>query len=451
MFVYLVMLAASVILGVILCGKRYGKVGKAIYCVVGAIAFIVISSIRFRVGYDFNSYGQMFANFQYQDLTDIMLSRTEKGYTFPLYILSLIFEDYYTVYIYTSIIIYSAVFWLIYKHSSMPWISVTAFLCLGVYFNSLCFLRQFIAGIIVAYALKFVSEKKSLYFFVLTFAAATFHWSALMMLGVYFLIRIKPGYIYLGISTAGTVLACVLSNSIMNWAVSNIYVYRSYDITRSVEASTGLSPRYTIMFGIVFLAAFLFRERLMKKNPANSLYINLLMFTVIFEALGMRHAILSRFAIITYLAPVLYLTPDLVTVAREFIQEFSRDKNKQFLANVGTASVASVFGIGMYLILMSVNYNGVMPYSTIAERNKVFEKPPMEEAVDTEDTEQTTEAALAEDSGTSAASSEQTEIGGGTAETSVPEIPGSEQPETEETMDEEELEQNILDAIGALG
>ena len=84
----------------------------------------------------------------------------EKGFILPLYVLNLAFEEYYVVFIYTSIIIYPAVFYLICKNSSNPWVSTTAFLCLGVFFNSICFLRQFIAALIVTYAVQYLNKKQ---------------------------------------------------------------------------------------------------------------------------------------------------------------------------------------------------------------------------------------------------------------------------------------------------
>ncbi len=45
------------------------------------------------------------------------------------------------------------------------------------------------------------------------------------------------------------------------------------------------------------------------------------MFTVVFEAMGMRHAILSRFAILTYLPPFLFLFPDMTVIIGQYIKE----------------------------------------------------------------------------------------------------------------------------------
>lgn len=359
MTVYYLMLAAAVALGVPLCGKRCGKWGKIVYCVICALGFTVISAIRFEVGYDYNLYGRVYYDMRFNDLDSISEQRMEKGFLMPLYILSLGFEEYYVVFIYTSIIIYAAVFGLIYKRSEIPWISVAAFLCFGLFFNSLCFLRQFIAALIIAYAIKFAHKKTLARYFILVIAASAFHWSALIMALLYVFLKIKPSWIYLGTVTAGTVLFCVFSRGAMLFFIDKFYMYKGYDPDSNPEASVGLSPRYTIIFGIVFLICFLFREKLIEKNPDNRIYINCLMFTVVFEAMGMRHAILSRFAILTYLPPFLFMLPGMTVTIGQYIKE---KKGKVLM--ILSAAAASLFAAGCYTVLMLNNYNGVMPYVT---------------------------------------------------------------------------------------
>ena len=288
-----------------------------------------------------------------------MLEKTEKGFYIPMYLFSLGYESYWTVFVYTSVLIYPLVFALIYKSSSKPWISVCAFLCFGVFFNSLCFLRQIIAAVIIAYAIKYVGTKDYFRFLIFVIAAAALHWSALIMTVIYFFLRIKPSWLYLGIAAAGTALFCIFSRSAMLFLISKFDMYKAYNPDTNPEASTGLPMRYTIMFGILYIICFLFRKKLIEKNPNNGIYINCLMFTTIFEAMGMRHAILSRFALLTYLPPILYLLPDAADVIIRYVKE-----KKGKIAAAVSASAAAVFSIACYTILIINNYNGVVPYTS---------------------------------------------------------------------------------------
>lgn len=367
MFVYISMLAAFVALGIPLCSSKLGKWGRAVYCIGAAVVFVVISALRFQVGYDYSMYGARYFDMKYSDYTDISFDRMEKGFLLPLYILSLAFDNYLTVFIYTSLIFYPVIFLFIYKYSEIPWVSVTAFMCLGLFFNSLCFLRQFMAALVITYAIKYVNEKNPVRFWVLCVAASAFHWSALIMVIMYFLLRIKPGYIYLGIMTVGTVVFCIISRSVMFWIIDNFYMYKGYDPDTHIEASIGLSPRYTIMFGIVFIICFIFRKRLIEKNQANSVYINCLMYTVIFEAMGTRHAILSRFAVLVYIPPIIYLLPDLVVVIKDYISEKIEDTKRCKAVKILAASGSAAAMLVCFVILMNNNYSGTVPYQSVID------------------------------------------------------------------------------------
>lgn len=387
MLLYIILLLGVVLLGIPLCSKKCGKWGRIVYCVTAAIVFAVIAAVRFQVGYDYNLYGGTYFNMKYMDIEEISVLKMEKGFLLPLYILDLAFEDYRTVFVYTSIIIYPAVFYLIYKNSSCPWISTAAYLCFGLFFNSLCFLRQVMAVLIVTYAIKYVCEKQPLKFFVLVLAASAFHWSALIALVMYILLRIKPGYIYTGLVTAGTVIFCVFSRRFMFWAIGNFYMYKGYDPETSVEAMNGLPIRYTVIFGVLFLICFIFRKRLIERNPNNSVYINCLMYTVVFEAMGTRHGILSRFTLIVYIPAILYLIPDLVYVIKDYISEKFGNGIRRNAVCICSSLAAVLFSTASYAVLMLSNYNGVVPYISQFNRPKDIFVEQIDEQFDDEEWE----------------------------------------------------------------
>ncbi len=360
--VYLVMLAAVTALGIPLCSKKCGKAGRIIFCVAAALMFAFVSAVRFKVGYDYNLYGGLYFNMKYLEFVDIPSLGQEKGFLIPFYILNLAFEEYYHAFIFTSVLFYPAIFFLIYRYSAHPWLSTAAFLCFGIFFNSLCFLRQFLAAIIILYAMKFVLGRNPLRFLAFVLIASAFHWSALIWLVMYFLVKIRPGWIYLGVAAAGTTAFCLLSRTLMLWLIDNFEMYSLYNPDTNAEASQGLSPWFSLMFGVIFIVSFLFRKRLADKNPANMIYLNCLMYTVIFEVMGTRHAILSRFALLAYLPPVLYMLPDLYDSVREYIDEKTKDKPSGKYIRKFTAAGAALFSFICYVLLIQNNYNGVNPY-----------------------------------------------------------------------------------------
>lgn len=445
MIMYILLLLGVVIIGIPLCDKKYGKWGKAAYCAAAAVVFIVIAATRFQVGYDYKSYAGIYFNMKYQDIEDVIVSRYEKGFLMPLYILDLVFEDYRTVFIYTSIIIYSSVFYFIYKHSSCPWISAAAYMCFGLFFNSLCFLRQVMAALLVTYAVQFVCEKRPLRFLVLVIAASAFHWSAIFMVVLYLLLRIKPDYIYLGVITVGMIFFLIFSRSVMFWAIDKFYMYSSYNPETNSEASAGLPARYTVMFGILFIVCFVFRKQLIEKNHCNAVYINCLMYTVVFEAMGMRHGILSRLAVLVYMPAILYLLPDLAAVVKDFIAEKISDVKRRQLAGIGAAAASAVFSAACFIILMINNYNGVMPYTSYKNRPYDIFVERLSEEGDDELTEDDDYDNFVEEDG-----DEESYLNGNDGEDAVDEDDIGFDDDDGFTFDSDLFEQEILDQLGRL-
>ncbi len=70
MLIYYILLAVSCA-AMPLCGKKCGKWGKIVYCVVFAVLFTVVSAVRFQVGHDFNSYGGIYADLLFYDIDEI--------------------------------------------------------------------------------------------------------------------------------------------------------------------------------------------------------------------------------------------------------------------------------------------------------------------------------------------------------------------------------------------
>ncbi len=444
MAIYYFLLAGVIIAGVPLCSPKCGRSGKIIYCCLAAVVFIFISAMRFQVGYDYNAYGSMYFNMRYMYPEDLIIRREEKGFLIPLYALNVGVEGYKAVFVYTSIVIYAATFYLIYRNSSCPWISVAAYLCFGLFFNSLCFLRQVMAALVILYGFKYIDKKIPWRYFVLALAAAAFHWSALIMLPMFFLLKIKPSYIYAGIVAAGTVIGCIFSKKLMLFAIDHLYMYKGYDPTTSVEAMNGLGPHYTIIYAVIFIISFVFRERLIKKNHANAVYINCMMYTTVFEAFGLRHAILSRFVLLTYMPALLYMLPDLVSVIKEFITEKLNSKGTNFVRgiNICAVSLSAVFAVGCYTILMFTDESGVVPY--VSQMNKPYEI--FEEIVDNEeDSEEEEEQWISEDM----EENREDYI-------DIPEIDGYDDVSDEyddwndEELSDEELEQMLMDELAGL-
>lgn len=361
MAVYWLLLIGSLAVGIPLCRIKYGR---GIYCGFAGAVLFFLSAFRAHVGYDYNLYGGWYMNVQKESMEDVMLWKQEKGFMVPTKLLSEVEPDYRIMFIFIAFIITAAVMIYIYVYSEKPYLSVFFYLSFGLFFNSMNFMRQIIAASVILYALQYIKKKQFMRFLALVLFASVFHISALILIPFYFILRIKMDWLTLGTYTAVTIILSVFSWDILEFITQ--YIYKGYDPSKSGEVINGLNPIYAIFFSVFFLIAFLLRKELVKKDSFNNVLLNCMFFTVFFEIMGVKHAILSRFAILFFIPAIVLLMPEMFTqLLKKCEAVFKGEKKRGNVLKTVAAILVFSYCTFMYGFMIKNNYNGVTPYRTV--------------------------------------------------------------------------------------
>jgi hypothetical protein len=372
LLIYIILPAAAIVFGVFLCREKLGDAGKVIYCILAGAGLFAIAAMRFEVGYDYILYANLFNDVRLMSESELMTWFIEKGFALPIKIMADVSSGFQIMFVLIAFVIILGVMLLIYRRCAVPWVGVTAFLVFGLFFNSLNFMRQFIAAVFIAFALFYVAKNRFFRFAGLVFLASAFHFSALLLLPFYFVMKIKLNYVSLAVMLAGSAVVYIFVTPLMN-IVTN-YHYTGYDPAVNVEAASGLTPAYTVSFAVLFILAFLLRKMISRRNPHTNTLLMAMYFTFFFSLLGTAHGILSRLALLFIVAPVLVLSAEVYEVLRELIRLTFKDAKKKMLI---CASVVSLFFLslgGLYYGFLLTDgeegYNGVVPYRSIHERER---------------------------------------------------------------------------------
>lgn len=361
MLIYYLLLIGSLAIGIPLCRLKHGK---KIYCVLSGAALFLVSALRSGVGYDYNLYGTWFLQTRYTQIFQLSSWKQEKGFLIPVKYLADATEDYQIMFVFIAAILTSAVMLYIYFYSEKPYLSVFCFLSFGVFFNQLCFMRQMIASSILLFAMQYIKKKQFFRFFVLVILASAFHVSALVMLIFYFLLQIKMNWASLGVYTGVLVLYMFFSEKVLD--IITDYFYQGYQIGSNPEITIGITPVYTVLFGIIFALAFVLRKRLCEKNSFNNVLINCMFFVFFFEAMGVKHGVISRFSILFIIPAITLLVPEIVTALIEVCKDkFGKNHNRLTISKTVVLTAFIAYCTCMYTYMIVNNYNGVYPYQTI--------------------------------------------------------------------------------------
>ncbi|MDR1688372.1 MAG: EpsG family protein [Clostridiales bacterium] len=362
MTVYYALLIGAVVVGFPLC-KNQKPLYVKIYLSLVFAAFFAAAAVRNISGYDYNLYAGWYNELVFKNYDWLMSWSREKGFAVPFKILTVVTQHYQWMFVYIALVISVGVTLYIYKFSSKAYVSVALFISFGLYYNTLNFMRQFIAAIVCSFALSYIQSKQPLRFLVLVFFASCFHYSALLLIPFYLILKIKLNWVVLALYCVIAAVTYIYSNPIVEYVTE--YFYKGYDPLESVHMLSGIPVRYVVFFAVLFAVCFFFRKELVKKRELNSVMLSAFFFCVYFQFLGTKHSILSRFSLLFMIAPVIVLLPDVITVIMDKITEKFGEEKKSKVYKALVISAFSVYSLVVHALLLANNYNGVVPYQTI--------------------------------------------------------------------------------------
>lgn len=362
MLIYLIFPAAVIAVGC-LCeipfhgrGDNSSKWTKYGFLAAFAIAVFIISAKRYFTGADYGSYAELMRSFYYLTEDEVYALAHEKGFVMPLFAVSSAVTDLRTFFTVISAVCAVGTALLIRRYSSSFTVAAAAFILGGTWFYSMNFMRQFIAGMLVMAALRYAESREFWRFFLLILAAAAFHWSALILIPIYFFLKIRWNTTVMLLGGLAVLGGLIASEFAVNMGIELLYTKYKEQYTPDLS---GLPVYYALGFTALFVGALLLRERLYERSEMNVIFVNCLFLTAFFEILGLRFAMLSRFAVLFALPALIGAVPEMFICVSDILFE---KKGKR--GCIAAAAVFAAFGIAYYGCLLTMDGNGVVPYRT---------------------------------------------------------------------------------------
>ena len=337
---------------------KNSRTAKAAFLSAGSLILFFVSAFRYDVGDDFRPYTNNFIRLARMTNAELATERMEKGYIFLNRYIQLFVNDFQMLFIMISLIVILLVFAILLKFCKNPSMGLLIFYLYGLYFNSMNFMRNVIAGLIIVFAYQYIKEKNLMKFAVIVLLASTFHISALVFLPFYFIFRLKFNYITVIIYSIFCGALFIFSQPIMEFVTT--YVYTSYGPLTSREMFNGIPVIYSLCSLTFLVCGMLLRKDLEKDSDMTSLMLSAAYMKFCFGFLGSKHAILSRFSL--YFGPVmsLILIPDIIRVSYSNIKNKS-NKGRSWFCLIGTCGSLIVF----FVYALATNYNKIMPHEWI--------------------------------------------------------------------------------------
>lgn len=183
-------------------------------------------ALRWETGTDWIPYSTFFENCL--DLSDT--TEFEYGYVFISQLVRIITDEYTVFLIVHALILYSLVFNSLKKYSIAPFLSLFLYYCMTL--PILGMNRQFIALGICLFSIRYIVERKAIFFFCGIILAMLFHKSALIFSVVYFINKEWKRSVYFGILLIVTLIAIL---GIVNKLPLGIFVMLGSDTAGKMD------------------------------------------------------------------------------------------------------------------------------------------------------------------------------------------------------------------------
>lgn len=286
---YLLLLGFSVVGGI--CSQRAGGIFRRAYLPMMGAAYWLVAGLRYMTGFDYRFYETLFHTAAETSLPALFaLEHTEPGFLL-LVKLGTLTGSYQGFLLLFHLLLTLLVFVWISKWSEHQWLSVTLFLCLQFFALSMNFLRQALAAAIVLYALRFLRDGRLLPYCALVLLACSCHRTAVVMLPLYFLLRLPAGWRHCLAAVAAAVVLYFAMDPLVDWVVR---LFPHYGIYLESKYWGGNSMVYVLpALGTFLLSLPLLRG----KKPGDAALFLLMLYSFLIQCFITRHFILERFSI----------------------------------------------------------------------------------------------------------------------------------------------------------
>lgn len=282
--------------------KRMSSGKKGLYLVFSLGILAIMTMFRdFSIGNDTMTYIGMFRGISVHvnPMKYISSSVTEPGYVLFNWILSRITDEPRVLLVVSGAIIYFSLGRFLYRHAEAPGIFVLTFFALFTFNTYLSGMRQALSCAILLFAIDYAMEEKHVRMLLVVLLAATFHYSALVFIIMWFVIRIfnkdseRKYVMKLMVGTIAIMLcfAPVLSILLQLFPKYRYYLGDSYFDGQLRVASV---LQFLVNFLLVATPSFIKKGYFEYDNTPQCFFKRFSLFGVVFIAISFNATILSR-------------------------------------------------------------------------------------------------------------------------------------------------------------
>ncbi|MFW6016296.1 MAG: EpsG family protein [bacterium] len=229
----------------------------------GTLSILIVGLRHVEIGRDTAMYLYKFnkVNNYEHFFSAIESEKTEVGYSILEFIVGRVFsfEGFQIIVAIISII---PLFYIIYKYSKIPWLSIFIFITFGFLSFNMLAMRQAVALGITTFSYKYIMERKFMKFIICIILAFSFHLSAIIFLPAYWFGNIKFTKYTKHISLIVIFFAFILKERIFLFV--NLYARLPYSYLEAGGEKMYIFVLFSVILGLIYDSGYQDKARFNK-------------------------------------------------------------------------------------------------------------------------------------------------------------------------------------------
>lgn len=364
MLVYLLNIALICIYALYFCRGEQTKLKRTLFIFLCFFQCLMIATIRYNIGTDYYMYRVGFYKMAESGFSDMKYEDWEIGYILLNKIVGSLVKHDGVFFFITSALSLSGTFYMIWRFSKNPFMSVFLFLNTYLFYLDLNYIRQGIAMSIMCFAYGALQDRKLWKFLLLCALAATFHLPVLYLIPVYFITYIKLNLKTMPIYAAGLIVYFAFSDMVWNFIFSHFH--QEYADSRFIKYGIAFYYAiYPLLLCIAMVALVFYLKFDLPKHFNVLVHLTLMM--GFWQIVMTKHTLFERFSY--YTMPFLLIAvPEAISIFRDKLSERSEralaEKFGDDIEGLKTAELMAekkrkiiIIAINTAVLVLALGYN----------------------------------------------------------------------------------------------
>ena len=343
---------------------------------ISAVILVGVAGLRYETGGDWDVYTRIFNHLpslvQIIDTPRLLWAYdVEEGFVLLNALIKQLGGNVQWVFFVITSINISLISVSLYRYTKYPVVGLLCYYCILYFSLEMIYIRQAVAVALCFFAIRYIESRKIIPYMLIVLLACTFHRVAVLMVPLYFVLRIKlPIWTYMGIVLFGAIVMLVgfpwITKIFLGVAslLGETYASKAELYTTSAFFATGRKLSVGFVLNLLIFASVLYFKQSLDNHSTGTIHLNMFLLSLVLYYYCFELVEVSNRVRFFFLISIVTLLP----IILEYIIHWSNQLGVYFVV------VLYCFSFSMHIFTEQPRAVAYNPYQNYIE-DKIHPRP----------------------------------------------------------------------------